>query len=126
MRVLIDTQTLVQGYIGDEPLPGKVTKLLSNRETIRLVSSISIMEIALKHTLGKLRMGPDETREAIRDLQLQVIPFSDEHAFRLYSLPFHHRDPFDRMIIAAALVEGVPLIGADREFRKYKGLKMIW
>jgi PIN domain nuclease of toxin-antitoxin system len=84
------------------------------------------MEIALKHDAGKLEMGATETREAIRDLRLQVIPFGADHAMGLYGLAVHHRDPFDRMLIATALVEDLPLIGADRQLRKYKGLKVIW
>jgi PIN domain nuclease of toxin-antitoxin system len=84
------------------------------------------MEIAMKHDAGKLKMGAAETRQAIRDLRLQVIPFDPDHALRLYGLPPHHRDPFDRMLIATALAEDIPLIGSDSRFKKYKGLKVIW
>jgi PIN domain nuclease of toxin-antitoxin system len=71
-------------------------------------------------------MGATETRQAIGDLRLQVIPFAPDLAFRLYGLPPHHRDAFDRMLIATALAEDIPLIGSDRQFKKYKGLKVIW
>jgi PIN domain nuclease of toxin-antitoxin system len=126
MRVLLDTQVLVHAYIGDVPLSGKVYALLSNPETLPLLSAVSIMEISMKHDGGKLKMGATEMRQAIRDLGLQVIPFAPDHALRLYGLPRHHRDPFDRMLIATALTEGVPLIGSDRLFKRYKGLKVIW
>jgi len=126
MRVLLDTQVLVHAYIGDVPLSRKVHALLSSPETLALISAISIMEIAMKHDAGGLKMGAAETRQAIRDLRLQVIPFEPEHALRLYGLPRHHRDPFDRMLIATALVEEIPLIGSDRLFKKYKGVKVIW
>jgi PIN domain nuclease of toxin-antitoxin system len=126
VRVLLDTQVIVHAYIGDVPLSRKVYALLSNPETVPLISAISMMEIAMKHDAGKLEMGADETREAIRDLRLQVIPFAPNHALRLYGLAFHHRDPFDRMLIATALAEDIPLVGADRQFKKYKGLKVIW
>jgi PIN domain nuclease of toxin-antitoxin system len=126
MRVLLDTQVLVHAYIGDVPLSRKVHALLSSPETLALISAISIMEIAMKHDAGRLKMGAAETRQAIRDLRLQVIPFEPEHALRLYGLPRHHRDPFDRMLIATALAEEIPLIGSDRLFKKYKGVKVIW
>jgi PIN domain nuclease of toxin-antitoxin system len=126
MRVLLHTQVLVHAYIGDVPLSRKVYALLSSPGTLALISAISIMEIAMKHDAGRLKMGAAETRQAIRDLRLQVIPFEPEHALRLYSLPRHHRDPFDRMLIATALAEEIPLIGSDRLFKKYKGVKVIW
>jgi PIN domain nuclease of toxin-antitoxin system len=126
VRVLLDTQVVVHAYIGDVPLSRKVYALLSSPEAVPLISAISILEIAMKHEAGKLKMGAAETKQAIRDLRLQVIPFSPEHALRLYGLAPHHRDPFDRMLIATALAEDIPLIGSDRQFKKYKELKVIW
>jgi PIN domain nuclease of toxin-antitoxin system len=126
VRVLLDTQVVVHAYIGAVALSRKVYALLSSLETLPLISAVSITEIAMKHEAGKLKMGAAETRQAIRDLRLQVIPFSPEHALRLYGLPPHHHDPFDRMLIATALAEDIPLIGSDRQFKKYKELKVIW
>ena len=117
---------MVHAYIGDIPLSRKVYALLSSPEALPVISAISIMEIAMKHDAGKLKMGAAETRQAIRDLRLQVIPFGPDHALRMYDLPPHHRDPFDRMLIATALAEDIPIIGSDRQFKKYKGLKVIW
>jgi PIN domain nuclease of toxin-antitoxin system len=91
-----------------------------------LISAISIMEIAMKHDAGKLMMGATETGQAIHDLRLQVIPFGSDHALRLYGLPPHHRDCFDRMLIATWLAEDIPLIGSDRQFKRYRSLKVIW
>jgi PIN domain nuclease of toxin-antitoxin system len=63
------------------------------------------MEVAIKSGRGKLQMGEAEAREAIRDLRLTILPFTPEHAYRLFGFPHHHRDPFDRMLIATALAE---------------------
>lgn len=129
-RVLLDTQIIYIAAIdGLAALPPKVQALLQNDQTVRILSVASIMEVALKSNTGKqsgMQMGEAEMRQAIRDLRLDVIAFEERHAYRLFTLPLHHRDPFDRMIIATALAEDIPLIGADREFKKYKGLKVIW
>jgi PIN domain nuclease of toxin-antitoxin system len=126
VRVLLDTQVVVAAYHEPETLSKKVMALLVDEDTERLVSATTVMEIAIKNGTGKLIMGETEMRQAAADLRLTLLPFTPQHAYRLFALPLHHRDPFDRMIIAAALVEGIPLLGADREFKKYKGLKVIW
>ncbi len=127
LRVLLDTQVLIHAYSGDiDAMSRKVRALLAADDTDLVVSVISLMEIAIKSSSGKLQMGEAEVREAVRDLRLTILPFTHEHAFRLFSLPPHHRDPFDRMLIATALADKIPLIGSDRLFKRYKGLKVIW
>ena len=90
-------------------------------------ATLEVNNPATGEILGTVpKMGAAETRQAIRDLRLEVIPFGPDHALRMYGLPPHHRDPFDRMLIATALAEEIPLIGSDRLFKRYKGLKVIW
>jgi PIN domain nuclease of toxin-antitoxin system len=125
--VLLDTQVVVEAAINGLPsLPRKVQKLLADANTVLLFSSVSIMEIALKANLGKLTMAHDQLKKAEQDMRLTAIGFTPIHAYALYSLPMHHRDPFDRMLIATALADGVSLVGRDKEFKRYKGLKVIW
>ena len=116
---------MVHAYIGDVPLSRTVYALLSSSEALPIISAISIMEIAMKHDAGKLKIGAAETRQAIRDLRLQVIPFTPDHALRLYGLPPHHRDPFDRILIAQSIEEKLPLITADPIFERYP-IDVIW
>jgi PIN domain nuclease of toxin-antitoxin system len=125
VRVLLDTQVLVHAY-GGIPLSQKVQALLAAPETERIISAASIMEIATKNGLGKLEMGDEETRQSARDMLLTIVPFTPQHAYKMFNLPQHHRDPFDRMLIATALAEDIPLIGSNSQFKKYKGLKVIW
>ena len=60
------------------------------------------------------------------DLQLHLLPFTADHALGMFDLPLHHRDPFDRQIIAQALTENIPVVTCDEQFRLYKSLKVIW
>ena len=62
----------------------------------------------------------------VADLQLRVLPYTGEHAFRLFDLPTHHADPFGRQIVAQALVENVPVVTPDEAFSLYEGLKVLW
>jgi PIN domain nuclease of toxin-antitoxin system len=90
------------------------------------ISVVSLTEIAVKHTRGKLTFGKADAIAAVTDLRLRVLPYAAEHAFRLLDLPTHHADPFDRDIIAQALVENVPVVTPDESFKLYEGLKVIW
>ncbi|MBV8730722.1 MAG: type II toxin-antitoxin system VapC family toxin [Acidobacteriia bacterium] len=60
------------------------------------------------------------------DLKMRVLPYTTEHALRLFDLPLHHTDPFDRQIVAQALAEDIPVVTADEAFRRYSGIKVIW
>jgi PIN domain nuclease of toxin-antitoxin system len=108
------------------PFSKRVQSLLANLDNELLLSATSILEIALKHTRKKIDMPEALLQQAIQDLGLTVIAFEPRHAYRLFTLPMHHADPFDRMIVATALVEDVPLVGGDHQFARYKGLQAIW
>jgi PIN domain nuclease of toxin-antitoxin system len=125
MRVLLDTQVLVMASLG-EALPKRVQALWVDPETDRLLSAVSITEIAIKAGTGALPITKEDVNKVILDLQLTVIPFAAAHALRLFTLPNHHRDPFDRMLIATALAEDISVVTGDRRFKEYRGVRVIW
>lgn len=99
---------------------------LENPENILEVSSISLAEIAIKAAAHKLDFPEDDVRHALDDLGIRILPYGGTHAFRLFGLPRHHRDPFDRQIIAQALCEEIPIVTPDEKFGLYEGLKVVW
>ena len=92
------------------------------------MSAISVAEIAIKSSIGKLKMSPERVSMAVAALRMRVIPFTPSHVQQLFNLPLHHREPFDRMLIATAIAENIPLVGGDARFSAYKqqGLSVIW
>ena len=118
---------MIEAYrpAGFATLPTKVRAILADPQNDRILSVASIVEIGVKNALGRIEMTEAQTRQAIRDLCLTVIPLRAQDAFQFFSMR-QRSDPFDRMIVATALTEGIPLIGGDREFKLYKGLQVIW
>ncbi|HEX7362116.1 MAG TPA: type II toxin-antitoxin system VapC family toxin [Bryobacteraceae bacterium] len=127
MRVLFDTTALyVAAGVADVTFTPRVQRLLEHSETVRMVSPVSFNEIAIKANKGLTPLTRDHIEKLIFDLDLTVLPLTAEHSFKLFGLPVHHNDPFDRMLIAAALAEDVSIVARDRDFKKYKGLRVIW
>jgi PIN domain nuclease of toxin-antitoxin system len=126
VRLLLDTAVLIFAVGAPDRLSRRAAAALKNPENVRELSSISLAEIAVKSSLGKLSISAPIARQALDDLDVRVLPFTSDHAFRLFELPVHHRDPFDRQIIAQALYEDIAVVTPDRQFCSYKGLKLIW
>jgi len=126
LRLLLDTAALIFSIESPSRLSKRAHTVLSNPENIRELSSVSLAEIAIKKTLGKLNISAEIARQALDDMDIRILPFNAEHAFRLFALPTHHRDPFDRQIIAQAFSEDIPVVTSDGQFRLYEGLKLIW
>lgn len=127
MKVLFDTTALyVAAGVSRLTFTPKVQHLLADPETVRMISPVSFCEIAVKANKGLTPLTRAHIAGLIFDLDLTVLPLSAEHTFRLFGLPAHHSDPFDRLLIATALVENIPFVARDREFDEYKGLRVIW
>jgi PIN domain nuclease of toxin-antitoxin system len=126
LRLLLDIAVLIYAVESPTRLNKRVAAMLENPDNILELSSISLSEIAIKASLGKLPISAEVARQAVEDLGVRILPYSANHAFQLFQLPLHHSDPFDRQIIAQALVEEIPIITPYEKFSLYKGLKVIW
>jgi PIN domain nuclease of toxin-antitoxin system len=126
VRLLLDTSVLIFAVDEPERLSKRAVTALQNPENILELSAISLVEIAIKTSLGKLSLSVETVQQALDDLDIRVLPFTGQHALHLFELPRHHGDPFDRQIIAQALAEGIPLVASDEKFRLYKGLRIVW
>jgi PIN domain nuclease of toxin-antitoxin system len=126
MRLLFDTVAFIRALKAPELLSKKAVAALFDPGTICELSAISLSEIAIKFTVGKLDLEREAAREGIFDLQLRVLNWKADHAFQMFALPLHHSDPFDRQIIAQALAENMPVVTPDPKFRLYRGIQVIW
>ena len=126
MRVLLDTATFIFAVEAPHRLSKRAYAVLKDPENVRELSSVSLTEIAVKSTLGKLRISASDVRRALEDLDVRILPFTADHAFRVFELPLLHRDPFDRQIIAQALQEEIPVATSDAKFGRYEGLRVVW
>jgi len=127
-KFLLDTHIVIDAGIagGLQSMPGKVRRILEDPEVDLLLSVVSEAEVAIKTRLGKLDLNRDELALICMNASIVSYPLRQKHVDRLFELPLHHKDPFDRLIIATALSDDIPVISSDKEFRRYRGLKLIW
>ena len=121
MRLLLDTHIWIWLKTDPARLPSPVRRKLASDSTTLCLSAASVMEISLKRSVGKLKIGA-ATSEFVEDLfakGAQPVAVGVEHALAAANLPPHHRDPFDRTLIAQAQLEGLTLVTADRFVLKY-------
>ena len=128
MRLLLDTHTFLW-WVADAPqIPARARQAIAQPRNECLVSLASCWELAIKLSLGKIEISG--TLERFIPSQLSAngfreLPIETRHAARVARLPFHHRDPFDRLLVAQALEEDLTIVSADPVFRRY-GVNRIW
>jgi PIN domain nuclease of toxin-antitoxin system len=123
-RLLLDTQALLWWLTDDSLLSAAAREAIADPDNQPLVSAASVWEIAIKRSLGKLT-APDHLPDDIAAEGFEWLPISADHAWRVRELPLHHRDPFDRLLVAQALGEGLPIITTDPSFAPY-GVEVRW
>jgi len=123
MRLLIDTHVLLWWFDDPLRLSAVARDRISDPENEVLVSAVSCWEIAIKRNLGKVK-APADINDAIVQCGFVELAISISHSLKTETLPSHHRDPFDRMLIAQSLCEAATLVSHDRMFEKY-GIPLI-
>lgn len=124
MRVLLDTHILLWTLSDDPRLSSKARKLIENAAEI-YVSAATFWEMAIKVGLGKLKVDLDDIREYCLESGFVELPITSEHAIAVKDLEHHHKDPFDRLIVAAAISEPMRLITADPQVVQYTTLAIL-
>jgi PIN domain nuclease of toxin-antitoxin system len=128
MRVLLDTHAFLWLITDDDRLSGNARQTFLNTENSLFFSAASLWEICLKKSLGKISLK-DGWLQAIQEEMeintIQWLPIEMTHCAEVTELPFHHRDPFDRMLIAHAIAEEMKLLSRDSRLANY-AIELIW
>ena len=117
MRCLLDTQVMLWWLLDDPRLGAESRQLLASRPC--LVSVASIWEVAIKHRIGKLEVSPIVFRDQSIAAGADLLPVLDPHVIETAQLPILHQDPFDRLLIAQARVEGLMALSSDSQWVGY-------
>jgi PIN domain nuclease of toxin-antitoxin system len=128
VNLLVDSHTLIWSYFDVTRLSATAQSELANLSNRIFVSAASHWELAIKLSIGKLSIAepfPAFIQHAVVDTGFEFLPIEPHHTAILVGLPHHHRDPFDRLIIAQALAENMPIVGSDPVFDQYP-IRRIW
>ncbi len=118
MKILLDTHIFLWMLTSPERLNDKRRYELETPANEVFLSAMSIAELMIKHAIGKIQVEFDPL-EMAKEMRLEILSFSGDHAMLLGKMPLHHKDPFDRMIIAQAIVDRLPLMSDDPKFPAY-------
>lgn len=127
MKLLLDTHTFLWFINDDFHLSDTAASLLESGNDV-LISIATLWEIAIKHSLGKLDLPAAYNEFVTQHVllnEIEILPIQISHLVALAQLPFHHHDPFDRLLIVQSMVENMPLLSADSTFDRYS-IKRIW
>jgi PIN domain nuclease of toxin-antitoxin system len=128
MKVLVDTHTFIWALLHDRRLTAKAKQVLRSDQHELVFSLVSLWEIAIKIKTGKLNaIGSSVVyiRDQMDAYGMELLPIRYEHILNLEQLPHHHSDPFDRLLIAQAFTESLPILTGDKVFTQY-GVKIVW
>lgn len=125
---LIDTHALIWFMHGDASLSATARQVLEDKGTQRYVSVATLWEMSIKVSLGKLNLDrslSDFLNRYLNDFDFTVLPIERAHLLALQALPTHHRDPFDRLLIAQSIAEGLPLVSGVANVALYP-VRLVW
>ena len=127
MNYLLDTHKFIWFINGEEELSSLARKAIEHKDANNFVSIASLWEIAVKLSIGKLKLKTPfvAVPEQIANNGFQILPITFEDTLKLSALPLHHRDPFDRLIIAQSMTNQLTVISRDKQFPGY-GITTIW
>ena len=128
MEYILDTHTFLWFINGDKQLSEKAKKSIEDTSATKYISIATLWEIAIKVSIGKLELDMpfEELKQHVLLNGFELLLVMFEHTLELTSLEFHHRDPFDRIIIAQGFTENYTIITKDKNFKQYKKLKLLW
>lgn len=127
MRLLLDTHAWLWFVLGDSQISGRARKLIEDRDNEKLISPASYWELAIKISVGKYKLHQPYdafVQGSIAANGFLILPIEPRHTAVLTTLPFHHRDPFDRLLIVQAMVEAIPILSNDSAFDAYAVTRM--
>jgi PIN domain nuclease of toxin-antitoxin system len=127
MNLLLDTHALLWLLEGEESLSDNARNAIQNPENTCFLSTVSLWEIAIKISIGKLTMKTnfDKLPEMLYENGIELLDINFKHYLELLNIPFYHKDPFDRLILAQAIEEKMQVISCDENFPKYE-IELIW
>lgn len=129
MKILLDTHCWLWMQVSPDRISAQVQEVLTDPENELFLSAASSWEIAIKWALGKLPLPTPPMEYVPRGLERQGVtglPVQHRHALHTATLPQHHRDPFDRLLIAQAQLEQLTLLTADEKLGSYEGVDLLW
>lgn len=125
MRLLLDTHLVLWWMAGEASrISKKALAALGSEGHEPVVSAVSVWEAAIKRGLGKLE-APGDLLAQLEGAGVELLPITAGHADLVAALPMHHRDPFDRLLVAQARIEGLALVSDDEQLRRY-GVEVVW
>lgn len=124
MRLLLDTHVVLAWLLGDSDLGRHARRQLDDDSNQLIVSAVVVWEVAIKRALGKLEVPMTFVADVVESDALKL-PVTLQHAAGVEHLPHHHRDPFDRLLIAQARIEGATLVSSDKAMQAYD-VPVLW
>jgi PIN domain nuclease of toxin-antitoxin system len=127
MKLILDTHIIIRLVNGDTSIDPAIVRLIDDQSNQKYVSAVSLWEIAIKVSIGKLKMGGtiSQIEKLLSNNGISLIDIKSSHLEQLITLPFIHKDPFDRLIITQAIVEKLQIITDDQFIVKYPNLSVI-